>query len=108
MEPRPIRLLTYLWEEREGSETLWYAECVTLNLVTCRSSFDEVSTAIRDQIESYLDAVSSGNVSGLVPRYSPLRRRLALHLRHLIWRGNTNLHRTVFRIERPFPGASPA
>lgn len=77
---KPITLRCYLWPTKEGC----YAECIDLDIVVQRPTAHEAREALNDAVFGYLRAaLEQGWFEQLVPRKSPLRRRLAYHLRFI-------------------------
>jgi hypothetical protein len=74
---KPVRFTVYMWYECVDGKELWYADCVTFDLLTTRPSFDGAREAILEQIKSYVETAALGDSRGLLPRPSPLRRRLS-------------------------------
>lgn len=73
----------------------YIAECIDLNLMVRRDTMEEATRSLEQAIVGYLHTVCSdqsaasellqhGRVQGLVPRPSPLPRRLRYHLHCLL------------------------
>ena len=103
MSSAHIRVMVYFWCDRDGDREVWRGECVTLNLVTERPTFDAALHAMQDQIGSYVDVALQGDPAGLIPRYSPWTRRLHHWCAHKLPRWFRS--REVYRHEEPLPQA---
>jgi len=102
MSREALKVTIYAWPERDADEgEVWVAECVTLNLVSRRSDFDAVMDAMVEQIEGYLETVSLSAASGLVPRRSPLRRRMRYWLTYQASKALPGPDHPMYRQERP-------
>ena len=60
---------------RQG-HNLYVAECVDLNLMVKAKRMNKAIESLNDAIAGYLSVVCQGDTKGLIPRKSPLNRRL--------------------------------
>lgn len=76
----PSAAISRKWEFRcfahQEKSGLFLAECVDLNLVVQAKSMNQAIASLKEAISGYLKVVASGDMTGLVPRPSPLSRRL--------------------------------
>jgi hypothetical protein len=73
---RGIRLRCFAYRNRAGE---FEAECIDLNLFIKAKSMNKAVNSLNDAIQGYLEVALGGDVTGLVPRPSPLPRRLFYH-----------------------------
>jgi len=67
----------WVYQERRNS---FVAECIDLNLIVKAKSMKQATDSLQDAIRGYLAVAFDGDIKGLIPRPSPLRRRLLYHL----------------------------
>jgi hypothetical protein len=72
----PITLRCYVY--RQAPET-WAAECIDLDLMVKDRGADIALHGLRDAMTGYLKTAVEGDMTGLVPRPSPLSHRLRYH-----------------------------
>jgi len=82
-----------------------YAECVDLDIVVARDSMEEAVDALNDAVVGHVEAAAEqGWLEALVPRPSPLGKRLRYHLfvalfaLHIVFREYAKVI-TPFRME---------
>ena len=70
----------------------YQGECVDLDVIVERDTLHETVEALRDAIDGYVATVNEqGWAEQLIPRRSPLPRRLAYQLRRLRWQVKRSL-----------------
>lgn len=69
-------LRCFIYQERSG---LFVAECIDLNLIVKAKSPAKAQASLKDAIIGYLNVAVQGDTRGLIPRRSPLSRRLYYH-----------------------------
>ena len=85
-------LRCYAYEHHGG----YRAECIDLDIMVERESLSGTVEALNDAVASYVEAVNErGWTDELIPRPSPLARRLRYHLRTMPWR----IPRSLSRLE---------
>lgn len=64
----------------------YVAECIDLDIRVEETSLDRAVRSLNDAVEGYLSVALDGDRSGLIPRRSPVSRRLLYHYRVLVSR----------------------
>ena len=63
----------------QESHNLYVAECIDLNLLVKAKSMKQAIESLHEAISGYLAVACDGDMAGLIPRPSPLKRRIRYH-----------------------------
>ena len=97
-----LTLRCYVYRQ---TSDVWVAECVDLDLMVKARTADLAAHSLYDAMTGYLKTASEGELSGLLPRPSPLSHRLRYHWFCL--KAALAIRRHNFRIIDCSPGHFP-
>lgn len=97
---RPLTLRCYVYQEKSG---LYVAECVDLNLIVKARKENKAKKELTDAIMGYVKvADEAGELENLIPRPSPLSRRLRYRAMKMAARVSL-FHGKLFDCAAPVP-----